>query len=330
MKRLVLVFAGAAAVLVLAAVALWVATRGDYPVAATVTDDPDLPAIELLGIRLHAEAHGPEDGPVVVVLHGGPGGDYRSLLPLAALADDGYNVQFYDQRGAGLSERVADTELTLASHLDELDALIGRLSPDAPVVLLGHSWGAMLASAYLGRHPEKVAKAVLIEPGFLSAAEAEDFAAKMKGYLRNPGGLAQMGLAGFRATHVTGPDPDAANDFLVGQMVHWFASHPDNPYHCPGAPWNSPAWRYGARSGQAVQAQATPEDFDSLGDVQGFTGPVLLMSGACDSWIGPPLQERHLSLFPNATHVVIDDAGHDVVDDQPAAALVAIRSFLLP
>ena len=79
-----------------------------------------------------------------------------------------------------------------------------------------------------------------------------------------------------------------------------------------------------------MQAQATPEDFDSLGDVQGFTGPVLLMSGACDSWIGPPLQERHLSLFPNATHVVIDDAGHDVVDDQPAAALVAIRSFLLP
>lgn len=52
------------------------------------------------------------------------------------------------------------------------------------------------------------------------------------------------------------------------------------------------------------------------------------MSGACDSWIGPPLQERHLALFSDGRHVVIDAAGHDVVDDQPEAAPAAIRGFL--
>jgi proline iminopeptidase len=153
----------------IAFVSLWVLTRGDYTVLATVTDDPLLPAREVLGIRLHAQEVGPEAGEAVIVLHGGPGGDYRSLLRLAALADDRFRVVFYDQRGAGLSERVPDTDLTLEGHLNELDAIMSALSPDAPVVLIGHSWGAMLASAYLGRHPHRVASAVLIEPGFLSA-----------------------------------------------------------------------------------------------------------------------------------------------------------------
>lgn len=328
MKRLLKALGLLVLALVLAAAGLWVGTRGDYPVAATVTDDPALPAFELLGHRLHGESYGPESGPTVIVLHGGPGGDYRSLLPLAALAEDGYHVQFYDQRGAGLSERVPESALTLAGHIEELDALAARLSPDAPVILIGHSWGAMLASAYLGRAPDRVDRAVLIEPGFLSAGEADAFQAEMQTYLRDPGGIWEMLLTGFRASHVDGPDAAASGDYLIGHMVEWFASHPDNPYHCPGAPWDSPAWRYGAASGQAVQAQATRADLDSLGDTMGFTGPVLLMSGACDTWIGPPLQEKHLALYADATHVVIEDAGHDVIDDQPAAALTAIREFL--
>jgi len=237
-------------------------------------------------------------------------------------------VVFYDQRGAGLSERVGAEQLTLDSHIGELNALAGSLSPEDPVILIGHSWGAMLASAWLGRHPERVERAVLIEPGFLTAAEADAFMAEMQPYLRSPAAVVEMVLAGFRATHVKGPDPAAANDFLVGQMVHWFAAHPDNPYHCPDTPWDSPAWRFGADAGQAVQAQASRADLDSLGAVADFPGPVLLMSGACNSWIGPPLQERHRALFQDATHAVIDDAGHDVIDDQPSAALARIRAFL--
>lgn len=296
--------------------------------AATVTDDPALSAIEVLGIRLHHESHGPATGPVVIVLHGGPGGDYRSLLPLTALAGDGYFVAFYDQRGAGLSQRVAAEALTLQGHLDELGAVADRFSPDAPVILIGHSWGAMLASAFLGRHPERVAQAVLIEPGFLSADEAAAFMARMQGMMRSTAFLKEATLTGFRAAHVSGPDPDASGDYLIGQMTHWFAAHPDNPYHCPGEAWDSPSWRMGSRAGQEVQASAGPEDLDSLGAVAGFTGPVLLMSGGCDDWIGAPLQERHIALFRDARHVVIPDAGHDVIDDQPDAALVAIRGFL--
>jgi proline iminopeptidase len=307
---------------------MWLATRGVYPVPATVIDDADLPAQEILGILLHAEDVGPETGPVVIVLHGGPGGDYRSLLPLAALAEDGFRVHFHDQRGAGLSERVPDTALTLSGHLAELDAIASALSPDAPVILIGHSWGAMLASAYLGQTPERVAKAVLIEPGFLSAQGADAFLARKSRMTRTPAFLLTMLVSGFRAQHVSGPDAEAPRDFLYGQVVHAFASHPDNPYHCPGETFDSPTWRFGARASRAVLAQASRADLDSLGAVAGFTGPVLLMSGACNDWTGAPLQERHVRLFANARHTEIPGAGHDVIDDRPEAALAALRGFL--
>ena len=60
-------------------------------VPATVEDDPALPRIEVNGTILHAEAFGDPRAPMIVVLHGGPGGDYRAFLPYRVLADDGYS-----------------------------------------------------------------------------------------------------------------------------------------------------------------------------------------------------------------------------------------------
>ncbi len=65
---------------------------------------------------------------------------------------------FYDQRGSGLSQRFSrQSYLSLGAEVmelmyDELHAVIAyyRKKPEQKVVLLGHSWGAMLASGYAG------------------------------------------------------------------------------------------------------------------------------------------------------------------------------------
>ncbi len=163
-RAILVISGGAIGALILAAFGLYFATSGQYTVAATVVDDASLPNVEIDGVRLHAKTYGDPSNPVIIVLHGGPGGDYRSQLGARALGDTNF-VVFYDQRGAGLSERVSAEDLTVPAYIAELDAIIDRYSPDRPVTLLGHSWGAMLATAYLGEEPDKVAGAILLEPG---------------------------------------------------------------------------------------------------------------------------------------------------------------------
>ena len=52
------------------------------------------------------------------------------------------------------------------------------------------------------------------------------------------------------------------------------------------------------------------------------------MAGACNHWTGAALQEQHLGAFDNADLSVIAGARHDVIWDNPKAALRSIRAFL--
>jgi proline iminopeptidase len=306
--------------------ALFLATRGDYPVAALVTEDDTLPSQEIAGVRLHmAIEEGPPGAQTIVVLHGGAGGDFRSLLGLSALSET-HRVVFYDQRGAGLSERVPAELLTLVGYLEELDAIIARTSPDRPVVLIGHSWGAMLASAYLGAHPERVDRAVLIEPGYLNSDGKAAWEARAANFMSGGGYAVAAVLNGFRSAHVTGPDDQASDDFLIGRMVGAFLDHPQNPYHC-GEGYTAPSWRFGSLA-SALWRDAPDEELDRIVLGTGYQGPVLFVAGACNDWTGEPLQSRHAALFAQARLEVVPEAGHDVVWDNPGAAIPLISAFL--
>jgi proline iminopeptidase len=317
---------GTFAVLVALILALLVGTRGEYPVATLVTEDGTLPSQEIDGIRLHVRVEdGPPDAPTIVVLHGGAGGDFRSLLALTALSDT-HGVVFYDQRGAGLSERVSADRLTLDGYLAELDAIIAMVSPDQPVVLIGHSWGAMLASAYIGAHPDRVERAILVEPGYLDAEGKAAWERRAAQYMSGAGYLWQAILNGFRAAHVSAPDDYASEDFLIGRMVGVFANHPENPYHC-GEGYTAPNWRFGSLA-SALWRDAPEADLDRIALGTAFPGAVLLLAGGCNDWTGPPLQSRHAALFADAELQVIPEAGHDVIWDNPGVAVPVIRAFL--
>jgi len=169
-SRVLKVFGILTAACIALVLTMYFATRGTYEVASLVTEDDSLPSVIVDGIELHMrQVDGPADAPTIIVLHGGPGGDFRSLLALNALSET-HNVVFYDQRGAGLSQRVPAEQLMLDDYMTELDDVKQLVSPNAPITLVGHSWGAMLATAYLGARADHVQAAVLIEPGYLDSA----------------------------------------------------------------------------------------------------------------------------------------------------------------
>ncbi len=326
MKTALKWFTGLLVTLILFVAAMFIGTRAEYPVARLVTDDPNLPSETAAGIRLHMRiAEGPEGAQTIIVLHGGPGGDFRSLQALGALSDQ-FTVIFYDQRGAGLSERVLADMLTLDGHLEELHAVIDLTSSNQAPILIGHSWGAMLAAAYLSQNTDAVDSAVLIEPGYLDAAGRDAWDEESTYYMSGPRYMWQAITTGFRAQHVSDPDAAASEDFLIGHMVGVFTNHSDNPYHC-GDGYTAPNWRFGAVSSNTWR-DAPATEVDQIGsNVSAFQGPVLLMSGECNDWLGP-LQRQHLFRFPSAELVTIPRAGHDVIWDNPDATLAAIRGFL--
>lgn len=159
-------------------------------VPPTVDQDPSIPSITVNDAMLHAEAFGPADGSMVVCIHGGPGGDYRYMLNCRDLAEEGYRVVLYDQRGSGLSQRFSKNSFTdlglgaLDLLYDEISGVIAyyRTSPDQNVFLLGHSWGGILASGYTGRNPANVQGLVVWEPGGLEWDDIVDYVEESRSF----------------------------------------------------------------------------------------------------------------------------------------------------
>lgn len=309
-------------------VVLWLATRGDYPVAKTTSDDPDLPALEINGYRFHGESFGDPANPVIIVIHGGPGWDYRSLLPLQALADD-YFVLFYDQRGAGLSPRVAPAQLTLESSLADLDAIVERYRGSGEVILVGHSWGAMLATAYLGRQPDKISHAVLAEPGFLNG-ETFSHAGVRFGPRWEAGYLWFATKRWFESLHIAGPDGDAAMDYFLGEA----AAQANQEYYCNGVVPEAGTlrWRAGATAMQAILASAIDEqghfNIDLTEGLERFRRPVLLLASECNALIGVEQQKRQQRFYPSSQLKIIPASGHMMLSEQPEKTINVIRDYL--
>jgi proline iminopeptidase len=114
-------------------------------------------------------------GRAVLVLHGGPDFDHLYLLPELDRLADAYHLIYYDQRGRGQSASgVRAADVTLASDVDDLDAVRKHFHLDA-MILLGHSWGTVLALEYALRHPEHVSQLILMNPAPASTADLKQF-----------------------------------------------------------------------------------------------------------------------------------------------------------
>lgn len=159
-------------------------------VPETVMEDPSIPAITVNGATLHSEAFGHPDSTMLVVVHGGPGSDYRSLLNIKDLALAGYRVIFYDQRGSGLSERFdADyyeslEEEAVSLFFEDLRGVIAhyRTRSDQRVMLIGDSWGGMLCAGYTGKYPGEVDGLVVSEPGGLRWDDVVDYVKRSRSF----------------------------------------------------------------------------------------------------------------------------------------------------
>ncbi len=305
-------------------------TNGDYSLPATVDMDASLPQIMLGGKNFHSETFGDRSNPTLIVLHGGPGADYRYLLDLRVLADT-YFVVFYDQRGSGLSSRVDAETLTTQDMIDDLDLFVDHYSPDKQVYVIGHSWGAMLASAYVGQHPDKVAKLVLAEPGALTNETMGQFEQHFSSVIDADFILSVVPIM-FESLHIA--DAGERADYFAGRTSALWESDAKNPYHCPSTVLKHLSWRAGSAVSNAILASTKTlngtTDVSILSEnAHRFIHKVLFLASACNTWLGEDLQRQHAALFLSAEVVVIKNAGHYLFNDNLDDSLKAVRAYFM-
>ena len=97
------------------------------------------------GINLHVVQAGPQDGPVVILLHGFPEFWYGWQKQISALAEAGYWVWVPDQRGYNLSDKPKGlSAYSINTLAEDIVGLIKATGQDK-VFLVGHDWGAVVA-----------------------------------------------------------------------------------------------------------------------------------------------------------------------------------------
>ncbi|MDD7935778.1 alpha/beta hydrolase [Actinomycetospora straminea] len=332
-RRAAAVLGPALGLLVVVAVALIPPPLPAAPAApGAVVTLPDGARIQVLTLP----ARGPVSGPPIVVLHGGPGipeltADVAALGPLT---HGGREVVLYAQRGAGASTRLGDPHgYGRDTDVDDLEALRRALGLER-MVLLGHSHGAAVATAYAAAHRDRVDRLVLISPAPLDptdtsptrAAAGLTLSRRLQLYSAV---LAPRPLLGYVLLQT---EPSAAHAFLgdteadlrndavltIAQPALFCQAPP------PGTPPVTGSGFYALQYPQSATA-APPADLRPA--VRGLPTPALIVKGGCDylSWRSAVDYRDGLS---DARLLHLPDAGHNAHHERPEATRAAITAFL--
>ncbi len=271
-------------------------------VPLTVDEDQSIPSISINGTKLHAETFGHPDSTILMMLHGGPGGDYKSLLKNKAFADSGYFVVFYDQRGSGLSQRHASEAFTTQMFIDDLHAVINhyRTNPNQKVVLVGQSWGAMLATGYVNQYPNNIAGLILTEPGGFTWEDTQAYVNRAQ----------QLQLFA-----------EGTNDFVYLDQFFTAEDHSVLDYKSGlgtasdthvGNAGITPFWRRGAVCSSASFEHVKTNAFDFTTNLKAYQTKVLFGYSELNSAYGKDHAELVSSAYPKVRLIEFKNTGHSI------------------
>jgi proline iminopeptidase len=259
----------------------------------------------------------------VIALHGGPGADYRSILNLKALADEGYRVVFFDNRGAGLSERHDGNSYTWDLYLEDLRQVVDTMAtPGQPFVFIGHSWGAMYATWFINQYGDyggRLRGAILSDPGALTKKDLDAF---LKRYLATVPLTGEEFNDALWSEQFMSADDQARADYLMMMMAL-----PGVPaeHHDPAHP--TPMWRFGAVVSSALLKLADDHGFDFTTNLKSFGHKVLFLRSELDTAATLESQVQMAGCFSDAEVITIPGAGHEMIHEKPTEYLAHTRDY---
>ena len=285
-------------------------------------------------IQLHYFATG-QNRPVLIV-HGGPGIPYtqpwQGLKPLT----DRYRFYYYDQRGCGQSTRPIDTftSKNYYKNMTRLDQMLGLGAQIADIerirqilgqdrlILIGHSFGGMIASLYAAEFPERVEALILIAPAETLVMPPPSGGLFEQVRQRLPADQLPVYDA-YLKRYFNYQNLFSESEKSLAQLNNEFV-----PYYLQALP-NALIPPEGEAGGWMVQGiylgMGTRHDYRPA--LKAVTAPVLVLHGAGD--LQPEAASRLYSdALPYARFQVISGATHFMFEEQPAAFAAAVGAFL--
>jgi pimeloyl-ACP methyl ester carboxylesterase len=284
--------------------------------------------VSVNGVRLFFDVEGAKfvpDGPVMrekptlLMLHGGPGADHSIYRPAYSALSDIAQIIYLDHRGNGRSEDGPRESWNLAQWGDDVRAFCDALGIVAPIVL-GASFGGMVALSYATRHPAHPSKLILIS----TTASGDDHlnrrielferfggpdvgALARRHFLESKGHTGQASLDAWRRLamphYFRRPrDPDAARRTVGRSDVLFWFTRPEGESH----------------------------SFNLFPDLNRIRCPTLVLGGEDDPMHPIESQADIAAALP--PHLVqferFADCGHAVMPDAPERATAVIRDFI--
>ena len=273
------------------------------------------------GVRLHYLDEG--EGEPVVMVHGNPSWSfyYRNLAE--ALRGD-YRVIVPDHVGCGRSSKPGDDRYTytLERRVRDLETLLlDHLKLDGGITLVLHDWGGAIGMGFAARHPEKIARLVLLNTAAFHLPKSKAF----------PWPLALCRNSGLGALAVRGLNLFCRGTAAIGCKHHQMPADVRNGFLAPYDSWANRIAIH--RFVQDIPLRPGDRAYDLISFMQDRLAlfaetPTLLAWGLRDFVFDRHFLDEWRRYLPNAEVHEFPQSGHYVLEDESEAVVPLIRSFL--
>ena len=277
---------------------------------------------DIHGLRHHVRTWGEPHHPKMLLLHG-----WMDVSASFQFVVDCFQREWHviapDWRGFGLTAWAREG-YWFPDYYADLDVLLDLYQPDTPVNLVGHSMGGMIACAYAGIRPERVAKVVSLE-GFGLARTTPDLAPRrLRQWLdgiRDPPRFNSYKSFADVAARLKQNNPRLTDEKAAFLAEHWATASPSGDLTLAGDPRHKLVNPYLFRIDENIECWRQ------------VSAPVLWVFARESRRAGylkdtPDQLAERKSAFRNFREVWLDDCGHMMHHDQPRRLAEIVESFL--
>lgn len=258
------------------------------------------------------------EGYPVLIVNGGPGMNSNGFAALAKMLSENNTTIIYDQRGTGASkiENLDASNITIDLMVEDIETLRKELGYEQWIVL-GHSFGGMLAYAYASKYPESLKAMIQSHSGGMDLKIRDGFDI----------------MSGLTRTE---------RDSLTHYMAKIRLGDDSYETALKRAEFLAPAYLYDGSLAPKIASRLTERnmminswvwddldriDFDASEEMKSFNKPVLILIG--ENEVAPiSLAELAHETLPNSRLVIMPECGHYGWIERPDIYLKEVKDFL--